>query len=70
MTKVDIFWIVTHMPPPHKCQSVKLCWKNYRLHFIWDQDAVLRIECLPKDQTTKVEYYSSLLVLLKDILIG
>jgi hypothetical protein len=34
----------------------------------WDQDGVLLIDYLPKDQTIKAEYYSSLLVLLKDIL--
>jgi len=34
----------------------------------WDQDGILLIDCyLPKDQTFNAEYYSSLLVQLKDI---
>ena len=35
---------------------------------IWDQDAILLIDYLTKSQTTNEEYYSSLLVQLKDIL--
>jgi len=34
----------------------------------WDQDGILLIHYLPKGQTNNVEYYSSLLVHLKDIL--
>jgi len=34
----------------------------------WDQDGILLIDCLPKGQTVNAEYYSSLLVQLKDIL--
>jgi hypothetical protein len=34
----------------------------------WDQDDILLIDYLPKGQTIKAEYYSSLLVQLKDIL--
>jgi len=34
----------------------------------WDQDSILLINYLPKGQTINVEYYSSLLVQLKDIL--
>jgi hypothetical protein len=34
----------------------------------WDQDGILLIGYLPKGQTINVEYYSSLLVQLKDIL--
>jgi len=34
----------------------------------WDQDGILLTDCLPKDQTINAEYYSSLLVQLKDIL--
>ena len=34
----------------------------------WDQDSILLIDCLPKGQTISAEYYSSLLVQLKDIL--
>jgi len=34
----------------------------------WDQDGNLLIDCLPKGQTNNAEYYSSLLVQLRDIL--
>jgi len=34
----------------------------------WNQDGFLLIDYLPKGQTINVEYYSSLLVQLKDIL--
>jgi len=34
----------------------------------WDQDDILFIDYLPKGQTINAEYYSSLLVQLKDIL--
>jgi len=34
----------------------------------WDQDDILLIDYLPKSQTINAEYYSSLLVQLKDIL--
>jgi len=34
----------------------------------WDQDGILLIDYLPKGQTINVEYYSFLLVQLKDIL--
>ena len=36
----------------------------------WDQDAILLIDYLPKGRTLSTEYYSSLLVQLKDILKG
>jgi len=34
----------------------------------WDQDGILFIDYLPKGQTINAEYYSPLLVQLKDIL--
>jgi len=34
----------------------------------WDQDGILLIDYLPNGQTINTEYYSSLLVQLKDIL--
>ena len=34
----------------------------------WDQDGILLIDYLPKGQTINLDYYSSLLVQLKDIL--
>jgi len=36
----------------------------------WDQDGIIPIDYLPKGQTINAEYYSSLLVQLKDILKG
>ena len=36
--------------------------------FFWDQDDISLIDYLPKGQTINAEYYSSLLVQLKDIL--
>jgi len=35
---------------------------------VWDQDSILLIDYLPKDQPINAEYYASLLVQLKDIL--
>jgi hypothetical protein len=34
----------------------------------WDQDVILLIDCLPKGQINNAEYYSALLVQMKDIL--
>jgi len=34
----------------------------------WNEDGILLINYLPKGQTINAEYYSSLLVTLKDIL--
>ena len=34
----------------------------------WDQDSILHIDYVPKVQTSNAEYYSSLLVQMKDIL--
>jgi len=34
----------------------------------WDQDGILLTDYLPKSQTISAEYYSSLLVQMKDIL--
>jgi len=34
----------------------------------WDQDGILLIDYLPKSQTINTEYYSSLLVQMKDVL--
>jgi hypothetical protein len=35
---------------------------------LWDKDGILLIDYLPKGQTINAEYYSSLLVKLKEIL--
>jgi histone-lysine N-methyltransferase SETMAR len=45
----------------------KIRWKISRFVFL-DQDGILLIDHLPKGQTINAEYYSSLLVQLKDIL--
>jgi len=34
----------------------------------WNQDSILLVDYLPKGQTINAEYYSSLLVQLKDVL--
>jgi len=34
---------------------------------LWDEDGILLVDYLPKGQTINAEYYSSLLVQLKDI---
>jgi len=47
--------------PAQKIPTAKIRWKSS-----WDQDGVLLIDYLPKGQTINVEYYSSLLVQLKD----
>ena len=54
-------------PRPKKLQVQKSARKVPTSNF-WDQDGILLIDYLPKDQTINAEYYSSLLVQLKDIL--
>jgi len=60
-------WRHSGSPHPKKIPSAKIHWKSSRLDF-WDQDGILLIDYLPKDQTINAEYYSSLLVQFKDIL--
>jgi len=52
---------------PKKFPLQKRAVKVLTLIF-WDQNGILIIYYLPKDQTINAEYYSSLLVQLKDIL--
>ena len=52
---------------PQKIPSAKIRWKILTSIF-WDQDGILLIDYLPKDLTINAEYYSPLLVKLKDIL--
>ena len=59
--------IAAYSAPPQKVPSAKIHWKSSRSIF-WDQDAVLLIDYLPKGQTINAEYYSSLLMQLKNIL--
>jgi len=42
--------------------------ENFSPQFFWDQDGILLIDYLPNGQTINAQYYSSLLVQLKDIL--
>jgi len=42
--------------------------EKFSLRFFWYQDGILLIDYLPKGQTINAEYYSSLLVQMKDIL--
>ena len=53
--------------PAPKIPSAKIRWIVLASIF-WDQDSVLLINYLPNGQTINAEYYSSLLVQLKDIL--
>ena len=55
-------------PAQKKNPCAKIRWKSSRLFFWGDQDCILLIDYLPKGQTINAEYYSSLLVQLKDIL--
>jgi len=60
-------WRHSGSPCPKKFQVQKSAGKVLTSIF-WDQDGILLIDYLPKDQTINDEYYSSLLVQLKDIL--
>jgi len=57
--------IVAHLAS--KILSAKSAGKVFAPIF-WDQDGILYVEFLPKGQTINAEYYSFLLVQLKDIL--
>ena len=52
-------------PKNFECKSPL---EKFSPRFFWDQDGILLIDYLPKGQTINTEYYSSLLVQLKDIL--
>jgi len=54
-------------PLPRKFQVQKSTGK-FLASIFWDQEGILLIGYLPKGQTINAEYYSSLLVQLKDIL--
>jgi len=79
---MDETWLY-HYDPETKQQSMEWrhsgspCPKKFRVQksarkflasIFWDQDSILLIDYLPKGQTINAEYYSSLLVQLKDIL--
>jgi len=54
-------------PTPEKFRVQKSAGK-FLASNIWDQDRILPIDYLLKGQTINAEYYSSLLVQLKDVL--
>ena len=60
-------WRHSGSPHPQKISNAKFRWK-FLASIFWDQDGILLIDYLPKDQTINSEYYSSLLVQLKDVL--
>jgi len=66
MKQQSMEWQHSGSPHPEKFQVQKSAGKFLALIF-WDQDGVLLIDYLPKGQTVIVEYYSSLLVQLKNI---
>jgi len=63
----SVEWRHSGSPRPPKFQLQKSAGKVLAPIF-WDQDSILLIDYLPKGQTINAEYYSSLLVQLKDIL--
>jgi len=60
-------WWHSGSPRPRKFRVQKSAGKVFALIF-WDQDGILHIDYLAKGQTINAEYYSSVLVQLKDIL--
>ena len=60
-------WQHSGSPCPKKFRVQKSAGK-FLASIFWDQDGIHLIDYLPKGQTINTEYYSSLLVQLKDIL--
>ena len=60
-------WRHSGSPNPKKFRVRKSAGKVLTSIF-WDQDGILLIDYIPKGQTINAEYYSSLLVQLKDVL--
>jgi len=54
-------------PTPKKSEC-KNPLETFSPRFFWNQDGILIIDYLPKGRTINAEYYSSLLMQLKDIL--
>jgi len=63
----SVEWWHSNSPRPKKSR-VQNSAGNILASIFWDQDGILRIDYFPKVQTINAEYYSSLLVQLKDIL--
>jgi len=66
--KQSMEWRHSSSPRPPKNSECKNPLEKFSPRFFWDQDDILHIDYLPKGQTINAEYYSSLLVQLKDIL--
>jgi len=62
-------WRHSGSPRPRQFRVQKSAGKVLASIF-WDQDSILLIDYLPKGPTINAEYYSSLLVQMKDILKG
>jgi len=60
-------WRHSGSPRPKKFRVQKSAGKVL-VSIFWDQDGILFTDYLPKGQTINAEYYSSLLIQLKDIL--
>ena len=67
MKQQSMEWRCSGSPRPKKFRVQESAGKVLASVF-WDQDGILRMDYLPKGQTINAEYYSSLLVQLKDIL--
>ena len=65
--QLSMEWRHSVSPCPKKFRVKKSAVKVLALIF-WDQDGFFLIDYLPKGQTINAEYYSSLLLQLKDIL--
>ena len=63
----SVQWRHSGSPRPKKFRVQKSAG-NVLASIFWDQDGILFIDYLPKGQTINAEYYSSMLVQLKDIL--
>jgi len=62
-------WRHSGSPRP-KTFRVQKSFGKFLTSIFWDQDGILLIDYLPKGQTINAEYYSSVLVQLKDIFKG
>ena len=60
--------MAAHPPPPQKLRVHKTAGKVFASTFFVNQGGILLSDYLPKGQTINAEYYSPLLVQLKDIL--
>jgi hypothetical protein len=61
----SVEWRHSSSPRPTKCRVQKSTGKVL-ISIFWHQDGAFLIDYLPKVQTINVEYYSSLLVQLKE----